>query len=242
MKFRKILIPMLLFIITISTLGVTPSKASKGDIIQNILSYCGGEVQNYGLTVSFSTITDLEEDKKSILDIVKFLCESEKGQKTNIYTKDSNYGIDFSTDNSDGYVESFTSDGANSISININVKGDQKNSVNLKSKVEKAIYNSGIVPKEKLVYFDYIKSFINSKDIRKINNGIIDIIKESGGRNIDTVQLDRGYSNIALTGQYESINVDGKEVDLNFAIMDYNSNSSLGCYLIIGTPEIMISY
>lgn len=242
MKLKKLLIPVLAFIIIISTLGLTASKEAKRNTIEDILSNCGCEVQAYGLTVSFSTKTDLEKNEEATRNIAKYLCKDENGQKTTISTKENNLCIDFSTDNSNGYIESLTSDGENSISININVEGNQKNPTSLKSKIEKAIYSSGAVSKENLKYFDYIKANIKSKNLGQINESIIEIIKKNGGENIQTVKLDNGYSNIALTGQYESINVGGKREDLNFALMNYNANSSMGCYLIIGTPEITISY
>ena len=194
------------------------------------------------MTVSFSTKTDLEKNKEATRNIAKYLCKDENIQKTTISNKENNFCIDFSTDNSNGYIESLTSDGENSISININMKDNQRNTNSLKLKVQKAIYSSTAVAKENLIYFDYLKAKIKSKNLGQINESIIEIIKKNGGKNIQTVKLDNGYSNIALTGQYESINVGGKREDLNFALMNYNANSTLGCYLIIGTPEITISY
>lgn len=242
MKYKKLFLPVLLFIIIISTLGLTASKEPKRDAIEAILNNCGGEVQEYGLTVSFSTKTDQVKNREATRNIAKYLCEDENRGKMDITTKENNFCIDFSTYNSNGYIESLTQDGENSISININVEGNKRNTTSLKTKIEKAILSSGTVPKEKLVYFDYFKAEIKSKNLGQINESIIETIEKNNGKNIQTVKLDNGYSNIALTGQYESINVGGKREDLNFALMDYNDNSSPGCYLIIGTPEITISY
>jgi hypothetical protein len=141
---------------------------------------------------------------------------------------------EFGKDNLKGYIETIHYENHNIVTINL-VKKDDKNSLKeLKDKLEQCLNNKKVNVK----YFMYLKSKMKDDNIQYANKNIVKLLKYYGAVNINTVSLQNGYSTTAYTKRYEPIESNGKKMDFNYAVCKYSS----GNYIIIGTPEIIVTY
>lgn len=76
-------------------------------------------------------------------------------------------------------------------------------------------------------YFTYIKGKIN-KDTDTELEKLTDVFKQHGADNIRTIPINSGYAGIADIGSFR----------INYALCKYDS----GTYMILGTPDIFITY
>jgi hypothetical protein len=122
----------------------------------------------------------------------------------------------------------------NVVTVNI-IKHDNSNSLeDLRNKLEKYIGNKY----SNVRYFQYLKCKMQSGDVYSTNKQILKLLKDHRASNINTIDLENGYSTTAYTKQYDSIQSNGKLIDFNYAVCKYSS----GNYIIIGTPEILVTY
>jgi hypothetical protein len=87
-------------------------------------------------------------------------------------------------------------------------------------------------------YYFYLKSKVKENNLSLVNDKINKILKNSGAKNIDTVEINKGFSTVAYTKRYETVKNNGLLMDFNYAVTSYNS----GNYIIIGTPTIKETY
>jgi hypothetical protein len=76
------------------------------------------------------------------------------------------------------------------------------------------------------------------EDIYEVNEKIIKLLESHSTKNIETVNINNGLSTVAYTKNYDAMVNNNKLIDFNYAVCNYSS----GSYIIIGTPEIIITY
>jgi Tfp pilus assembly protein FimT len=104
----------------------------------------------------------------------------------------------------------------------------------MKDRLEKIISDYKVNAK----YFQYLKAKLPNNNIKYDNNKVLELLKGYDSTNINTVKLENGYSTTAYTKMYNSMESNGQLIDLNYALSKYSS----GSYIIIGTPEINVTY
>lgn len=227
---KKFLMVILVIMIGISSSEYTITLAERDiDLFNEVLNTAQGTVLEYGVKATFETNSDSEE---YCLELLKEL--GIKGGNVNI-TKDKNsYSVDFNNDSINGYIESMRYDNHNVVTLNM-AKTDMENGLSkLKKKVEEAIGRE----KTEVKYFQYLKAQIVNTNKAEVNRDIAEVLKKHNAVNIDTIQIDNGYSTVAYTKKYSTIKSNGKTIDFNFAVGSYSS----GSYIIIGTPVIVTTY
>ena len=90
----------------------------------------------------------------------------------------------------------------------------------------------------KVEYSLYVKSKILNGTIDETRDVVLKQLYLNKAQNIDEVEISNGYSIISNTNLYDKEIILGEEIDFNCAIVRYSS----GCYLIMGTPVIRITY
>ena len=229
MRRKNLFILGIIFLLGILFLGIDRSKATVNDnIFDCILKDTNGEIVEYGLITNFQHYWEGEKVCKKIL---KNLNINQNDYRDTI-KNEKIYCIEFDDNNLEGYIQNTRYDNDNIITINI--KG--KNKANELDKLEEEL--TGALKDENVRFFKYVKARIDEKDLQKTNKDIITLLKDFRGENIETIKIDHGYSTIAYIKKYNPININGKPIDFNYALCSYNS----GNYIIMGTPEILISY
>lgn len=228
---RKRIIIFAIIIISISFyVDRSLSLAQKDvDLFKGALSAASAETVEYGIKASFEIS---EEPERYCLDIFKSL--NIESKDTTVVKKDENYCLEFNNSDLKGYIESVSYDNHNVVTIYI-IQNDNINRVSeLKSTIEKSIAKHNEDIKMNL----YLKAKINGDSTEEANKNIIRLLKAEKFSNIDTVQIENGFSTVAYTKKYISVKSNGKPIDINIAVCSYSS----GNYLIIGTPVIMTTY
>jgi hypothetical protein len=227
---KKFIIIVLFILVSFSSSNYKPSLADgEVNLFEEVINTVDGKVSEYGIKAVFET----DKDKESYcLELLKKL--EITGGNINIIKEDKFYCIDFNNNNTKGYIESMSYDNHNVVTLNI-VQIDAENKLQeLEKKVETAIGK-----KEKEVkYFKYLKAQFSSRDKSEVNRDIASMLKKHSAVNLDTVQIDNGYSTVAYTKKYLSMKNNGKLIDFNYAVCSYSS----GDYIVIGTPVIVTTY
>jgi hypothetical protein len=73
---------------------------------------------------------------------------------------------------------------------------------------------------------------------RYVDTTAINILKEHNAANLQTLDINNGFTTVAYTRQYNPIFNSGRLVDLNIAVCAYSNKN----FIIIGTPEIFVTY
>jgi len=239
MKRKSIALLCIVLSLIILQINVSFSNAQeKSNLFDEILLQTKSKTVEYGLKTCFKS----GEGRKEICNyLVQVLELNHKGIKLNSSENENDYCIEFSGKNVEGYIEALKNENANDITVNISRVGNENGLVSLKNKVSAGIGNRG----KNIKYFQYLKAKIgnnteNSKvdDIYDINKKIIKILKFYGTENIETVSINNGLSTVAYTKGYDEMVSNNKLIDFNYAVCNYSS----GRYIIIGTPEIIITY
>ena len=208
------------------------------NLFDEILIQTKSKTVEYGLKTSFKTG---EKQKEMCNYLIQSLGLNNKEVKLNTSEDEDSYCIEFSGANIEGYIEALKYNNVNNIAINISKIGNENGLVSLKKKVRDSIGRRG----KDIKYFQYLKAKIGDvsssagiEDIYGVNDGIIKLLKLRGAQNIETVSINNGLSTIAYTKKYDAKVTNNKLIDFNYAICNYSS----GRYIIIGTPEIIITY
>lgn len=229
MKRKSLSILVISFLLGVLFFGICKPKAITNDnIFDYILNNIDGNVVEYGLTTNFQHYGEGEKVCKDILKDLKV----NQNNYSNTIKNEKIYCIEFKDNNLEGYVQSTKYDGYSIITINLS----EKNKINELNKIEKKLIT--ISKNKDIKFFEYVKAQINEKDLKKTNNKVVTLLKNIRGQNIETVKLDNGYSTTAYVKKNSPININGKLIDFNYAVCSYYS----GNYIIMGTPEILISY
>ncbi|MGH4051856.1 MAG: YwmB family TATA-box binding protein [Clostridium sp.] len=242
MKKKSVSLLCIVLSLIILQVNVKFTNAQEGvNLFDEILIVSKSKTVEYGLKTSFNTEVNPKE-------IVNYLIESLDLNNKDIKLVRSedgySYCIEFSGVNIEGYIEGLKSNNEalkngkkNNITINISKKMNENGLEALKNKVINSIGSHG----KDIKCFQYLKAKIDDSSslaVNYINGAIIKILKSRGAKNIDTVSINNGLSTIAYTQKYNEELINNKLIDFNYAICNYSS----GRYIIIGTPEIIITY
>lgn len=201
------------------------------DVIDGIAKYTKGTVVEYGADFK----ADINNFSNDDLDkIIKNIHECKNLKLDKIYN-DNTYCINIIGTNINGYIESTRKSSGYSINLELIIRDSKNNLDNLVSEIK----NIDLFKNNGVKVFRYMKvKAENTENIEIINNKIIDFLKSRHAGNISTIKLNDAYSTTAYMGNEDYIVRGNKAADINIAVCRYSS----GTYIIIGTPEIIISY
>ncbi|MCM8709740.1 YwmB family TATA-box binding protein [Clostridium sp. SYSU_GA19001] len=227
---KKIFILSIILIMGLGYFNTTFSFAKKNvDLFDEIIKITEATPIEYGVRTCIETKKDSETYSLEILRKLNIELSS-----TNIIKDNNIYCVEFNNSELNGYVESISYKNYNVVTINI-VKKDSKNGLSqLKALFEKALEEED----KEIKYFQYLKAAIPSNNISRTNEEIAELLKRENALNIDTIELENGYSTVAYTKRYPIMKNNGKYMDFNYAVCSYSS----GNYIIIGTPIIITTY
>lgn len=230
-KGKKVII--LFFIMFAMLLNYKISYAYKRiDLFTSILNEANGEVIEYGLKARFKTYKNGQESYNYFLNTIN---SNKPNCKVKVSKDKGNYCIEFEDKSSKGYMEFFTSEEGNMIIIEIIEKNSENNLPKLRDEI-KGITNFWL--DNEVSYFQYLKAKLPNGDLDNINKKINFLLKSEGAVNLHSIKINNGFSTSAYTDRYNPIKSNGKLMDFNLALCKYQS----GNYIIIGTPEIVMSY
>ncbi|KAJ48767.1 hypothetical protein BD780_004060 [Clostridium tetanomorphum] len=229
MKIKKIIFLIIAIILGVSFIGRSKGSVTlTGSVFDYILRDTKGEVIEFGLITNFKHQKEGEQACKYVLENLKI---SPKNY-SNILKNKKIYSVEFNNEKLEGYIQSTKYDEYNVLTLNIKEKSRTNELDKLEQKVKKSLGNRDVS------FFKYVKAKIDDRDLEKENKKIMTLLRNIGGQEIQTVKLDNGFSTIANINKYTPVNVNGRLVDFNYAVCSYYS----GNYIIMGTPEILISY
>ncbi|KEH98360.1 YwmB family TATA-box binding protein [Clostridium botulinum] len=201
------------------------------DYFEKFINTTGSKVIEYGVNTKFETTINGQElfsCFKDRIPIIGYL-------KLNTYENKGNYHMEFKNSNIKGYILIQSLKEKSYVTINI-IKTDNTNKLSkLQSQVREL--KEGLSKKEG-IYYQYLKAKLPDNDLSKVNNNLISLLKNTGAINVDSVEINDGFSTCAYTTQYEPKRNNGKLMDLNYALSNYSS----GAYITIATPEIITTY
>jgi hypothetical protein len=205
-------------------------QAKETDLLDEIINKTGSNVVEYGVSSSYIT-NDMEI--QALKDTLRTLGYYDShnikiSENADIYT------IDFIKGNVSGFIQATNEN--NQIYVTIDVR--EKSTVNNINMLKKNIENAVDKKYKNVKYYFYLKSKVKENNLSLVNDKINKILKNSGAKNIDTVEINKGFSTVAYTKRYETVKNNGLLMDFNYAVTSYNS----GNYIIIGTPTIKETY
>ena len=201
----------------------------KVDLFKYILDKTHGCPKECGMLI----FTTDNCGQKTVEDIFIKLNEYYKLNKK-VYKNAEIYSLDFNNRYVEGYVQSVKYENYNVVTINIIQRSNMYEFKNIKNTLNKCI------PKKikKYRYFQYVKARVENGNTEVLNEQIKEILTYCHACDIKTVTLQGGYTNTAYTGRYNSVENGGEKIDFNYAVMKYGRDT----YIIIGTPQIMVTY
>ncbi|WP_315116584.1 YwmB family TATA-box binding protein [uncultured Clostridium sp.] len=205
-----------------------PKAKNSEEFLTKIVNEVEGNIQECGVKASFISYDDGKETVEAILKNLKF----EKSYCTNINENEKIYSVEIIGDSISGHVQSTNYENYKIIVVDLVKVTEKDESYQLEETIKNAIGSKSAS------YFKYIKARLHTNDLMDKNNKIMALLKRNNAQNIESIKIHNGYSTIAYTKQFDHITIGGKFVDLNYALCSYYS----GNYLIIGTPEILVSY
>jgi len=241
MKLKSIflLTAMTLFILTNFTDRVS-YETNKWDVFEGILQETQGKVVQCEVKTSFELANNNQPN--ICLQLLKEL-ENSRGAEasTNIIKDESSYSLEFKIKDISGYIESNNNNNLNTVIIDIQQKcgENQLGNINeiINTLIYKAINNRHIELSNKQT-FNFLKAELPVVDIHAVNNKVIKLLEKHNSENVNTIDINNGYSTVAYTGRNEYILNQGKKMDVNYAICKYSSSN----YLVIGTPILITTY
>ena len=205
----------------------------KEDMFSEILDNVNASTEEYVVEGRFYS----QDSKKDIYKMIVANIEKTMGQVYQEVNEDLSFKIDYNQGEYDGsisiadYAEGY--DVILRISIcksNLDIKEEES----IRNKIKEILspINSNVE------YSLYVKSKILSGTMDETRDVVLKQLNLNKAQNIDEVKINNGYSIIGNTNLYDKQIILGKEIDFNCAIVRYSS----GCYLIMGTPVIGVTY
>lgn len=203
------------------------------DIVEEILKSIEVSIKEYKAVGSFYTVKSKDEIYE---DIVEQLINVSGQVEINSEDK-----YKFQINNSknkwlgDILILPYKDEYKVTLSISIygeNLDIDERRKLETKVRKVLSIYGSDVE------YSLCVKSEITNNTMDEVKEVIINNLSLFKSKNTDEVKINNGYSIIGNTGRYNKRTILGNDIDFNCAIVKYSS----GCYLIMGEPEITISY
>lgn len=200
------------------------------DLFQEMINKSEGQIVESGVRTRFISTMNGQELQDYILKKIS-------GQNTKVksYMTKGNYYIDIKSSDITGNISITKADSGSSVTIDILKKSSKNELENIKNSIEFVIKP---INHDKCMYYEYVKAKLPDKDLASLNKELAWMLKSHGATNINSVELNNGFSSTACTGRFHRKMNNGKLMDLNYALNNYTS----GKYIIIGTPEIIIAY
>lgn len=203
------------------------------NIIDEMLKSMELSIKEYKATGSFDSIKTKDEIYRDIVNEVENLIgqveiSPEDKNKFKIYSGEEEYT---------GEVIILPYKQEYKVTFSISIDGeslalDEKDKLQTKVRNVLSIFNSNVE------YSLCVKSEIINNTMDEVRNIVINNLSLYEAKNTDEVKINNGYSIIGYTGLSNKTTILGKDIDFNCAIVKYSS----GCYLIMGEPEITITY
>lgn len=231
-KLMKKILFILVFIVVffISSNIKTIRVSGNVDYFSEILKNTKGKVVEYGVSTSFIASDNFFEKSYGVLKKLDV-----KENESKLEKNEDNYTIDFESGNISGDFISLQEGDHYVITISLVKKDSSINLNELKHNICKAVGSKNGT----LKFYEYLKIALSDGNMKYMNNKICRYLKSNGAVNINTIEINDGFSTIAYTKAFDLFkDNDNKPYDFNFALCSYSS----GEYLILGTPEIIISY
>lgn len=205
---------------------------SSNSLFDDILKCTKSTVQESNVTASFNTNVDGISLCQSIFKKV------DSNQNFNVSTTQNTnfYRIEFNKKSVSGYIQSIKCGKYNAITVDIDELGNKNKLNDLKIQMKGYLKDR----KENIKYFECLKAkTTNSNSINECNSQISKLLRSYHIFDIETLNLENGYTSTAYTGLYDNvIETNGTLVDFNYSVCRYYS----GNYIILATPEIIKTY
>lgn len=231
--YKKSLIVILTILFFIMSSSSTFYGYEQRDIAVEILKSIEGSIKEYKVVGSFYTYESKDEVYDEIVKRMINIIGQVKINEGDKYKFEMNYGGNECS--GDIVILPYKDQFRVTLSISIygeNLNIDEKNIIKTKVMNVLSIFDSNVE------YSLCVKSKIMNNTIDEVREIIIDKLSLYKAENTDEVKINNGYSIVGYTGMYDKKVILGKDIDFNCAIVRYSS----GCYLIMGEPEITISY
>lgn len=231
--YKKLIIMIACTLIIVTLNDKTFYGRDNVDMFNEILKVVETSTEEYVVEGSFYSNESKEDTyNKIILNIERVM-----GQVSGNYKGTSSFIIDFNNKKYNGIVSMIPYKDEYNVVLSISICGsdlDIEDERQLKSKITEVLSPLS----SRLEYSLYVKSKILGNTIDEVKDAVLGQLKLYKAQNIDKVNISNGYSIISNTSLYEKKVILGKDIDFNCAIVKYSS----GCYLIMGTPEIKVTY
>ncbi len=214
----------LLAVVAVQLIIYGQVSAQKNSLItEQIINECKAVPVEYGLTAILQGDDDYNSLCREVFSKTGLLDKSEINSQGGIYSiKAEAKGISMEAQ----LVE-------NRLEIQITGK-DISDYTKFKEELFNVLSNSNSRPQ----YYQYTKCSLKGKGIDETYEKVVSLAVFKGVKNLNTINIDNGYSITGYTGSQERIRIMGRYIDMSIAIVGYKS----GNYIIIGTPEIMAAY
>lgn len=232
-KYKKFII-LIIFMVTIisSNCGISYGF-NNVEMFKQLQEIDELSIEEFAVQGSFY-VNDQEKDiTSSIINNV----EKEIGKVTLDEKEVNHFKVEFEEGSCDGWIKIFPYKDKNNVILNIFKKGEALNYnyvEKLKDKLEKVLSSIN----GRVEYSLCVRSKILSNTMEEVKEEVLNKIILNNGKNTEVIPINNGYSIIANLNSKNKKNILGKDIDFNCAIVKYSS----GCYLIMGTPEITLTY
>ncbi|MFR1709871.1 MAG: hypothetical protein ACLSV2_13345 [Clostridium sp.] len=231
--YSKLLIMIMLTLSVLIIRDETFYGKSKEDMFSEILNNVDSSLEEYVVEGKFYS----QDDKENIYKNIITNTEKTMGQVYQEVNEDLSFKIDYNDKEYDGSVSIADCSEGYEVILRISIcksNLDIEEEKIIRSKIKEILspINS------RMEYSLYVKSKILSSTIDETRDVVLQQLDLNNAQNIDEVKINNGYSIISNTNLYDKAIILGKEIDFNCAIVRYSS----GCYLIMGTPVIRITY
>jgi hypothetical protein len=234
MKLYSKLLIMVMFTLSILIIrDETFYGKNKEDMFNEILNNVNASTEEYVVEGKFYS----QGSKKDIYNKIVANIEKTMGQVYGEVNEDLSFKIDYNQGEYDGSISIADYGKGYDVILRISIckfNLDVKEEESIRNKIKEILspINSNVE------YSLYVKSKILSGTIDETRDVVLKQLNLNKAQNIDEVKINNGYSIISNTNLYEKEIILGEEIDFNCAIVRYSS----GCYLIMGTPVIRITY
>ena len=201
--------------------------------VDEILKTIELSIKEYKVTGSFNTVKTKDETYNQIIKVVKNLI----GQ-VEISPEDKNkFKINYGEEECNGEIMIHPYKEGYEVVFSISLYGENL-SFDEKDKLETKMKNVLSILNSKVEYSLCVKSEIMNNTMDEVREMVINNLSSREAKNTEEVKIYNGYSIIGYTGLDNKRTILEKDIDFNCAIVKYSS----GCYLIMGEPEITITY
>ncbi|EDS78280.1 YwmB family TATA-box binding protein [Clostridium massiliodielmoense] len=224
----------LFFIITISIfLNCKVSYAYKNiNFFDEIIRTTRSNVEEYGVETHFKT----KINGQDLISYFNNMIGDKEYYKLINYKNENSCYIKFNDyNNAEGIISIENLKSNPLVKVSIVEKGNYNNLKQLNKWVKNIECK---ISEEGNIHYQYLKAKLPKGSLNKVNKELIELLKGKGAKNIDSIEINNGFTTCAYTRQYKSKRINGKLMDFNYALSNYSS----GSYVTIGTPEIITTY